>query len=100
MVDRNQDPQCRLTIFTDQWDQLFSSAIAFASAVGLQREERANTGHINPWSGEIGGRQAELHQIFLRKVNPAHGNVFFNIANNIDRKSTSLNSSHLGLIFS
>ena len=38
---------------------------------------------INLRRGQIGGRETVLRQVLLRKINPAHGDVFFDVANDV-----------------
>src|ERR1700733_10384752 len=82
-IDRNQHPERGLTIFIHERHQLFSGAIAIEGAISLQGEQRPDARQVDRDPREIGGGEAALRQILLRKINAPDADVFFHIANNI-----------------
>ena len=64
-------------------NQLFASAVALAGSIGFQCQQWTDSGKVNIWRGQIGGRQSALRQVFLRKIDAAHGHIFFDVANDI-----------------
>jgi hypothetical protein len=81
-IDGDQHPQRGLAVFGNERDQLFGGTVIFKSALSLQFEQRAQARGI--WiSCDIRRHHRKLIQVFLRQINPAHGSVFFYIANDV-----------------
>src|ERR1700731_571357 len=83
-VNIHQDPETRLTVFCDHRDQFVPGFVELTGAVGFQVQQRTKTRGIGGRE-QIRRRETELRQVFLRKINAAHGGVFLDVADDISK---------------